>query len=52
MTDILPLSHVVESLQKQGFDPDPGTPGAVTARIHNETEKWRALVAKTGIKPE
>ena len=52
MTDILKESDVVESLQKQGFDPDPGTPGAVTARIHNETEKWRALVAETGIKPE
>jgi tripartite-type tricarboxylate transporter receptor subunit TctC len=52
MTDILKESDVVESLQKQGFDPDPGTPGAVTARIQNETEKWRALVAKTGIKPE
>jgi tripartite-type tricarboxylate transporter receptor subunit TctC len=52
MTDILRESDVVESLQKQGFDPDPGTPGAVTARIQNETEKWRALVAKTGIKPE
>jgi tripartite-type tricarboxylate transporter receptor subunit TctC len=52
MTDILKETDVVESLHKQGFDPDPGPPGAVTARIKNETEKWRALVAKTGIKPE
>jgi tripartite-type tricarboxylate transporter receptor subunit TctC len=52
MTDILKEADVIESLQKQGFDPDPGPPAAVTARIRNETEKWRALVAKTGIKPE
>lgn len=52
MTEILKETDVVESLQKQGFDPDPGPPAAVTARIRNETGKWRALVAKTGIKPE
>lgn len=52
MSEILNDSDVVENLQKQGFDPDPGPPDAVTRRIHNETEKWRALVAKTGIKPE
>ena len=37
---------------KQGFEPDPGPPEAVTKRIQSEIEKWRALVAKTGIKPE
>jgi tripartite-type tricarboxylate transporter receptor subunit TctC len=52
MSDILKDNEVVENLQKQGFDPDPGPPNAVTARIRNETEKWRALIAKTGIKPE
>jgi len=52
MTDTLKEIDVVESLHKQGFDPDPGPPAAVTTRIRNETEKWRALVAKTGIKPE
>jgi tripartite-type tricarboxylate transporter receptor subunit TctC len=52
MMDILKEPDVVDNLQKQGFDPDPGPPEAVTARIRNETEKWRALVAKTGIKPE
>jgi len=52
ISDILKESDVVENLQKQGFDPDPGAPRAVTERIRNETEKWRALVAKTGIKPE
>ena len=41
-----------EALQKQGFEPLPGPPDAVAQRIQSETEKWRALVAKTGIKPE
>ena len=35
-------------LRKQGFDPDPGPPEAVTARIQSEVQQWRALVAKTG----
>jgi putative tricarboxylic transport membrane protein len=52
MNEILKEPDVMESLQKQGFEPEPGPPGAVTARIRNETDKWRALVAKTGIKPE
>jgi len=52
MTEILKESDVIETLQKQGFNPDPGPPAAVTERIRNETAKWRALVAKTGIKPE
>jgi tripartite-type tricarboxylate transporter receptor subunit TctC len=49
---ILTDPETVENLTKQGFDPDPGPPDAVTRRIQNETEKWRALVAKTGIKAE
>jgi tripartite-type tricarboxylate transporter receptor subunit TctC len=52
MNEILKESDIVENLQKQGFEPDAGTPAAVTERIRNETAKWRALVAKTGIKPE
>jgi tripartite-type tricarboxylate transporter receptor subunit TctC len=52
MRDILKESEVVESLHKQGFEPDPGTPAALLDRIRNETAKWRALVQKTGIKPE
>jgi tripartite-type tricarboxylate transporter receptor subunit TctC len=52
MNEILKEPDIVESLQKQGFEPEPSTPQAVTSRIKAETEKWRALVAKTGIKPE
>jgi len=50
MGEILKEPDIVENLQKQGFEPDPSTPDAVTARIRDETAKWRALVAKTGIK--
>ena len=52
MVEILKEPDIVESLQKQGFEPEPGPPEAVTERIRSETAKWRALVAKTGIKPE
>jgi tripartite-type tricarboxylate transporter receptor subunit TctC len=52
MNEILKEPDIVENLQKQGFEPDPGSPQAVTSRIATETAKWRALVAKTGIKPE
>jgi tripartite-type tricarboxylate transporter receptor subunit TctC len=52
MREILREPEIVENLQKQGFEPNPGAPEAVTDRIRNETAKWRALVAKTGIKTE
>jgi len=52
MVAILNDAETVEALRKQGFDPDPGPPEAVTARVRSEVEQWRALVAKTGIKPE
>jgi tripartite-type tricarboxylate transporter receptor subunit TctC len=52
MNEILNEPDIVANLQKQGFEPDPGTPAAVTKRVRDETAKWRALVAKTGIKTE
>jgi tripartite-type tricarboxylate transporter receptor subunit TctC len=52
MNAILNEPDIVDTLRKQGFEPEPGPGEAVTARIRNETAKWRALVAKTGIKPE
>src|SRR5262249_523760 len=52
MREILNEPDIIDSLRKQGFEPDPGPPEAVTARIRDETAKWRALVAKTGIKAE
>jgi tripartite-type tricarboxylate transporter receptor subunit TctC len=52
MGEILKEPDVIETFAKQGFDPEPGAPDAVTSRIRSETELWRALVAKTGIKVE
>ncbi len=49
---ILSDAETKDALQKQGFEPIPGPPGAVSTRIQSETGKWRALVAKTGIKAE
>jgi len=52
MTEILKEPDVLDSLHKQGFDPEPGPAAGVTTRIKNEIERWRALIAKAGIKPE
>jgi tripartite-type tricarboxylate transporter receptor subunit TctC len=52
MGEILKEPDVIETFAKQGFDPEPGPPDAVTSRIRSETELWRTLVAKTGIKVE
>jgi tripartite-type tricarboxylate transporter receptor subunit TctC len=52
MAAILSEPDIVETLRKQGFEPDPSPPEAVTARVRNETEKWRALVARTGIRAQ
>ena len=47
---ILSDPETVEAMQKQGLEPTPGPPDALTQRIVTETAKWRELVAKTGIK--
>ncbi len=52
MRAILNDAETIEALQKQGFEPLPGPPDLVAKRIQNETEKWRSLVAKTGLKAE
>jgi len=52
MVAILSEPDTVETLRQQGFEPEPGPPEAVTARVRSETEKWRTLVAKTGIRLE
>jgi len=50
MTAILESPDTATQMRQRGFEPDPGPPGDVTARIKSETETWRALVAKIGIK--
>jgi tripartite-type tricarboxylate transporter receptor subunit TctC len=52
ITAILSDPETADTLRQQGFEPEPGPPEALTARIRSETEMWRGLVAKTGIKPE
>ena len=52
MTAILSDPETAETLRQQGFEPEPGPPEMLSARIRSETEMWRGLVAKTGIKPE
>jgi len=49
---ILSDPETAEAMRKQGFEPEPGAPDLVTARVRGEIELWRALVAKTGIKAE
>jgi tripartite-type tricarboxylate transporter receptor subunit TctC len=49
MIEILGEPAVVESLEKQGMQPEPGPPDAVTTRIRGEIDKWRTLIAKTGL---
>jgi tripartite-type tricarboxylate transporter receptor subunit TctC len=52
ITAILSDPETADTLRQQGFEPEPGPPEMLTARIRSETEMWRGLVAKTGIKPE
>jgi len=49
MVEILDEPGVIDNLEKQGFQAEPGPPDAVTARIKSEIEKWRTLIAKTGM---
>ena len=49
---ILKDPDTIIALQTQGFEPEPGPSDAVTKRIISETERWKALIAKTGIKPQ
>jgi len=52
MAAILSEPETADTLRQQGFEPEPGPADMLTARIRSETEMWRGLVAKTGIKPE
>jgi tripartite-type tricarboxylate transporter receptor subunit TctC len=49
---LLADGEMVELLQQQGFEARPTSPDAVMARIRSEGERWRVLIAKTGIKAE
>ena len=45
MTEILKEPDIVENLQKQGFEPDPGSPQALTSRIAAEIPSMSPLRA-------
>jgi tripartite-type tricarboxylate transporter receptor subunit TctC len=52
MNEILRSADAKDALVAQGMEPAPGPPSDVTARILADTDKWRAVVAKTGIRAE
>jgi tripartite-type tricarboxylate transporter receptor subunit TctC len=49
---VLNAPETQEVMRTHGFEPEAGPPQAVTERIRSEIDKWRALAARTGIKPE
>lgn len=50
MHDILGLADVKEKLLQVGMVTEPAGPAAVTARVREDTAKWRAVVGKAGVK--
>ena len=52
VNDILNSAEGKDTLVAQGMEPEPGPPEAVTRRIRGDTEKWREVVAKAGIRVE
>ena len=50
LNDILKAADTREALAAQGVETEPGTPDAVTQRIKTDIDKWRGVVAKSGIK--
>jgi tripartite-type tricarboxylate transporter receptor subunit TctC len=52
LNEILSSAETKDALVVQGTETETGPSGAVTERIRADIEKWRALVAKAGIKPE
>jgi tripartite-type tricarboxylate transporter receptor subunit TctC len=41
-----------QALEAQGLSPEPGAPERLTERIRSDTEKWRGIIAKAGIRAE
>jgi tripartite-type tricarboxylate transporter receptor subunit TctC len=52
VNEILASSEVEQALVAQGLETEPGPPEALTERIRGDTAKWRAVVAKAGVKAE
>ena len=47
---VLAQPKLRDALLVQGVEPEPGTPEALTARIHTDMAKWRDVIVKAGIK--
>jgi len=52
VNDFLASADGKDALVAQGMEAEPGPPEAVTARIRADTDKWRGVVAKAGIRAE
>jgi tripartite-type tricarboxylate transporter receptor subunit TctC len=52
LNEIMSSTDARDAIIAQGFDPEPGAPEALTARIRADIEKWRGVVAKAGIRPD
>jgi tripartite-type tricarboxylate transporter receptor subunit TctC len=50
LNDVLKAADTREALAAQGVEAEPGTPDAVTQRSKTDIDKWRGVVAKSGIK--
>jgi tripartite-type tricarboxylate transporter receptor subunit TctC len=51
LTKVLTEAQVRAALLAQGVGAEPGTPEALRARITDDIERWRAVIAKAGLKP-
>ncbi|HVU43755.1 MAG TPA: tripartite tricarboxylate transporter substrate binding protein [Xanthobacteraceae bacterium] len=52
LTAVLAEPKVKAALLAQGVNAEPGTPEALRSRIAGDIERWRAVIAKAGLKPE
>jgi tripartite-type tricarboxylate transporter receptor subunit TctC len=50
--DILNSAEMKETLTKQGFTGEPGTPDALNAQIRADIAKWKDVIPKAGIVPQ
>lgn len=52
LNKVLADGRMRDALLVQGLEPEPGPPEKVTQRIGTDSEKWRAVIAKAGIKSD
>jgi tripartite-type tricarboxylate transporter receptor subunit TctC len=52
LNEVLKSPDTREALIAQGVEPEPGPPDALTQRIRSDIDKWRKVVAKSGVKRE